>query len=113
MAQFAKPVTCRCSARRGRGLISFQGFVRVAERLYLCEAIDPLLDGSRADPARRANRPAGRRPSGFGSPLVIYDYLDSLSVFVAGRKPDGRKLDLAPQAGHRSEMVLATAPAAL
>ncbi len=86
----------------------FDGFVRLGERLYLCDALDPLFDLPQClvlvgwtghwETARR-----------FRDPVVIYDYLDDLSVSSEGRPPDEHKCELHRKLVAGSEVVLATA----
>jgi glycosyltransferase involved in cell wall biosynthesis len=86
----------------------FRGFKRLDERLYLCDALAPLYDipepivltswTEHWDTIKR-----------FRSPLVIYDYLDDLSVASNTGMADDRKLDLHRKLATRSEIVLATA----
>ncbi len=108
MAQFAKAgyLSLFCSPRKRTD--SFEGFSRVAERLYLCESVDLV---------RRVPNPilligwTGQWETikQFRSPLVIYDYLDSLSVSSRSGVPNRRKLELHRKLATRSEVVLATA----
>ncbi len=108
MAQFAEAgyLSLFCSPRKRTD--SFEGFSRVAERLYLCESVDLV---------RRVPNPIllvgwtghWETIKQFRSPLVIYDYLDSLSVSSRGGVPDRHKLELHRKLVTRSEIVLATA----
>ena len=108
MAQFAEAgyLSLFCSPRKRTD--SFEGFSRVAERLYLCESVDLV---------RRIPNPIllvgwtghWETIKQFRSPLVIYDYLDNLSVSSRGGVPDRHKLELHRKLVTRSEIVLATA----
>jgi hypothetical protein len=108
MTQFARAgyLSLFCSPRSR--VDSFRGFVRLAERLYLCEAIDPLFEipepivlVERTDHWETTRR--------FRAPLVIYDYLDSLSVSSRGGRPGRRKLQLHHNLLRVADVVLATA----
>ncbi|MEN6450150.1 MAG: glycosyltransferase [Thermoguttaceae bacterium] len=87
---------------------SFRGFVRVAERLYLCDSLAPLY--ALPDPilliSWTGHWEATKR---FHWPTVIYDYLDDLGVSAEGGVPNGQKLDLHRKAVSGSQVVLATA----
>ena len=108
MAQFAEAgyLALFCSPRRRTD--AFDGFVRVDERLYLCDGLDPLV--RLPNPILLVNRTGHWHTiKRFRSPLVIYDYLDDLSVSTRGGVPNRRKLDLHRKLITRSDIVLATA----
>jgi len=108
MTQFAKAgyLSLFCSPRARSD--SFRGFMRIAERLYLCDTLEPLYNlpnaillvgwtGHEETVAR------------FRDPLVIYDYLDNLGVSSEGGVPDRHKLELHHKLVTKSAVVLATA----
>jgi glycosyltransferase involved in cell wall biosynthesis len=86
----------------------FRGFERLDERLYVCDVLDPLY--KLPDPivltSWTGHWDTIKR---FRSPLVIYDYLDDLSVSSNTEAVDERKLELHRKLITRSEVVLATA----
>jgi glycosyltransferase involved in cell wall biosynthesis len=108
MAQFAKAgyLSLFCSPRSKTDC--FRGFSRVAERLYLSDAITPLFDlpnpivltgwTGHWDVVNR-----------FRSPFLVYDYLDDLSVSSNGGEVDRRKLELHRKLAVCADVVLATA----
>jgi len=86
----------------------FRGFKRLDERLYLCDSLDSLYD--LPNPIVLTNWTGHWETiKRFRSPLVIYDYLDDLSVSSTGGVPDQRKLELHRKLAARSDVVLATA----
>lgn len=108
MAEFAKAgyLSIFCSPQKFSD--SFKGFTRVAERLYLCESIDlvyhlpnPIILISWVDHWEMIKE--------FSSPLVIYDYLDSLSVSSPNGDPAPQKIDWHNKLLIQSDIVLATA----
>ena len=108
MAQFAEAgyLSLFCSPQRRTD--SFKGCVRVAERLYLCDNIDSLA--GLQNPILLVNRTSHwNTVKRFDSPLVIYDYLDDLSVSSRGGAPNRHKLELHRKLTTRSDIVLATA----
>ena len=108
MSEFAKAgfLSLYCSPRKCAD--SFNGFVRVADRLYLCESLE--LVRSIRDPILLLNwvdhREAIKR---FNSPLVIYDFLDSLGVSSPNGTPSPRKIEGHDKLLIQSDIVLATA----
>jgi glycosyltransferase involved in cell wall biosynthesis/SAM-dependent methyltransferase len=108
MAQFAKAgylsLFCSPMARSD----CFRGFQRIEERLYVCDSLDSLYGLS--DPILLTSW-AGHRETveRFRSPLVIYDYLDDLSVTSDKGTTDQRKIEMHRKMAIRSEIVLATA----
>lgn len=108
MAQFAEAgyLSLFCSPKVRSDW--FRGFKRLDERLYLCDSLDslygipnPILLTSWTGHWETIKR--------FQSPVVIYDYLDDLSVSSNKGEPDERKLELHRKLITRSEVVLATA----
>ncbi len=108
MAQFAAAgyLSLFCSPKVRADL--FRGFLRLDERLYLCDSLEslcglpnPILLTSWTGHWETIKR--------FRSPVVIYDYLDDLSVSSKDGVPDPRKLELHRKLATRSEIVLATA----
>lgn len=108
MTQFADAgyLSLFCSPRRRTD--SFEGFVRVADRLYLCDNLESLV--RLPEPILLVNRTSDWSTIKlFNSPLVIYDYLDDLSVSSRGGVPNRQKLELHRKLVAQSEVVLATA----
>jgi hypothetical protein len=76
--------------------------------LYLCDSLDSLYD--LPNPVVLTSWTGHWETiKRFRSPLVIYDYLDDLSVSSNGGTADDRKLELHRKLATRSEIVLATA----
>lgn len=108
MAQFAEAGYLSLFCSPCKRTDSFEGFSRVADRLYLCKSVDLV---------RRVPNPIllvgwtghWETIKQFRSPLMIYDYLDSLSVSSRGGVPNQHKLELHRKLVTRSEIVLATA----
>ena len=87
MTQFARAgyLSLFCSPQTRTD--SFRGYVHAAERLYLCDAIDPLYDIP--DAVLFVNWPYhGQTIKHFRRPTVIYDYLDDLGVSADDGVPD-------------------------
>jgi hypothetical protein len=108
MAQFAAAgyLSLFCSPKVRSDL--FRGFVRLDERLYLCDSLDSLC--GLPDPTLLVSWTGHWETiKRFRSPVVIYDYLDDLSVSSHNGVPDATKLELHRKLVTRSEIVLATA----
>jgi glycosyltransferase involved in cell wall biosynthesis len=108
MAQFAEAgyLALFCSPKARTDW--FRGFSRLADNLYLCDAIEPLY--ALPDPIVLTSWTGHWETiKGFRSPLVIYDYLDDLSVGAQGGVVSGRKLELHRKMVSRADIVLATA----
>jgi 2-polyprenyl-3-methyl-5-hydroxy-6-metoxy-1,4-benzoquinol methylase/glycosyltransferase involved in cell wall biosynthesis len=108
MTQFAQAgyLSLFCSPKCRSDL--FRGFVRLDARLYLCDSLDPLYD--LPHPILLIGW-TGHWPTiqRFRSPLLIYDYLDDLSVSAHHGVPDQKKLDLHNKMASSADVVLATA----
>ena len=108
MMQFAQAgyLSLFCSPKARSDL--FRGFMRLDERLYLCDSLDPLYD--LPDPVLLTGWTGHWQTiKRFRSPLLIYDYLDDLSVSSHNGVPDRKKLDLHNKMAARADVVLATA----
>ncbi|MBN1394960.1 MAG: methyltransferase domain-containing protein [Pirellulales bacterium] len=106
MAQFAKAgyLSLFCSPQRQTD--SFRGFVRVAERLYLCDDPKPLY--TLPNCLLLTGWSGWEQVKNFSRPAVIYDYLDDLGVAESWASQEYK------QSRHRrlvstSRVVLATA----
>jgi glycosyltransferase involved in cell wall biosynthesis len=108
MAEFAKAgyLSLFCSPKCRTDV--FEGFVRVADRLYLCDSLAPLYD---LPDCLVLVGWTGHSTTikQFASARVIYDYLDDLGVSSEGGLPDRHKLETHRQLVTESEIVLATA----
>jgi glycosyltransferase involved in cell wall biosynthesis len=108
MAQFAQAgyLSLFCSPKVRSDC--FRGFKRLDERLYLCDSLEPLYELPQPIvlTSWTGHWETVKR---FRSPLVIYDYLDDLSVSSSDGAVDDRKLELHRKLATRSEIVLATA----
>lgn len=108
MAQFAEAgyLSLFCSPKAR--LDSFRGFKRLDKRLYLCDSLTPLYDIP--SPIVLTNWTGhGDVIKRFRSPVVIYDYLDDLSVSSSKGVPDDRKLDAHRKLATESAIVVTTA----
>lgn len=108
MAQFAAEgyLSIFCSPKVRSDL--FRGFMRLDKRLFLCDSVESLRD--LPNPTLLISWTGHWDTIGkFRSPLVIYDYLDDLSVSSTDGVPDEHKLELHRKLVTRSEVVLATA----
>lgn len=108
MAQFAKEgyLSLFCSPRSK--VDYFRGFSRIAERLYLCDAVEPLFGLPKPIVLTGWTGHWGVVER-FRAPLLIYDYLDDLGVSSHGGAIDQRKLELHQELAARADVVLATA----
>ena len=108
MAQFAKAgyLSLFCSPRSKTDC--FRGFSRVAERLYLSDAVAPLFD--LPSPIVLTGWTGHWNViKSFHSPVLVYDYLDDLSVSSNGGKLNRQKLESHRKLAARANVVLATA----
>ena len=106
MAQFAKAgyLSLFCSPKRRTD--NFQGFVRAAKGLYLCDSLKPLLDIPNC--LLLVGWSGWESVKQFRSPLTIYDYLDDLGVAESWASEE-YKLEMHRKLVTYSQVVLSTA----